>query len=65
MTDHQNTRHLNITTTDNRLNPQHLPFTHGSAGSSQNLKTALNSANTLDSSRNFDVPEALDLLAQS
>ena len=57
MTDHQNTRHINITTTDNRLNPQHLPFTRGSEGSSQNLKTALNSANILDSSRNFDAPE--------
>ena len=54
MTDHQNTRHINITKISIRLNLQHLPFTPGSAGSSQKLHYALNCANILDRSRNFD-----------
>ncbi len=48
MTDRQNTRHINITSSDNHLNLQHLPFTRGSAGSSRNLNSASNRANNLD-----------------
>ena len=60
MTDHQNTRHINITTDSNRLNLQQLPFTRGSGGASQKLNVALNCANILDRSRNFDYYRAAE-----
>ena len=54
MTDHYKTCHNSITTSNNRLNLQHLPLTRGNAGSSQKLNAVLNRANILDRSRNFD-----------
>ena len=55
MTDHHKTCPISITTSNNRLNLQHLPFTRGDAGSSQKLNAVLNRANILDRSRNFDL----------